>query len=349
MHNFLMAAAACVVGSNSGGAQREALHLLSCDTETGSAAMVETLTNLQGTTYCALSPDRTKLYSVCAKADARRASYVIEVPYSSSGFGEPRRITELPCEAPCHIALSPDGSRLAFAAYVSATAGTVSLADGAVTSVVHADDLKGPDAKRQEKAHAHCVFFTPDGSRVGVVDLGLDRIFFYDPATMRRDDSMTIVSSPGYGPRHAIFSKDGKFLFVLHELGNFVSSYAFRDGRFAHVSTLSTLPEGCKEWSKAAAIKLTDDGSILMASNRGVDSIAFFSVNVASGALTMRNVAMLGGKFPRDFQLMPGERFMVVGHKMSDEIQVYRFDREACTLAPAGAPLACWRPLYFSF
>ena len=40
---------------------------------------------------------------------------------------------------------------------------------------------------------------------------------------------------------------------------------------------------------------------------------------------------------------------MVVGHKMSNEIQVYRFDRAACTLEPAGAPIPCWRPLCFKF
>ena len=64
---------------------------------------------------------------------------------------------------------------------------------------------------------------------------------------------------------------------------------------------------------------------------------------------TCEFLAKLRGKFPRDFELMPGERFMVVGHKMSDEIQVYRFDRAACTLEPVGDPIAAWRPLCFKF
>ena len=85
-----------------------------------------------------------------------------------------------------------------------------------------------------------------------------------------------------------------------------------------------------------------------MASNRGKDSIAFFSVG-PTGELTRKNIAPLAGKFPRDFELMPGERFMVVGHKMSNEIQVYAFDRNACTLTPVGSPIACWRPLCFQF
>ena len=117
------------------------------------------------------------------------------------------------------------------------------------------------------------------------------------------------------------------------------------------------LPADFKQWdadgltlaSKAAAIKLTADGKILMASNRGHDSIAFYDVDTATGKLTLRNVAKLTGKFPRDFELMPGEKFMVVGHKMSNEIQVYRFNRADCTLTPVGAPIAAWRPLCFKF
>ena len=86
-----------------------------------------------------------------------------------------------------------------------------------------------------------------------------------------------------------------------------------------------------------------------MASNRGHDSIAFFDVDAATGKLALRNIAKLTGSFPRDFELMPGEKFMVVGHKMSNEIQVYRFDRESCSLSPAGDPIPCWRPLCFKF
>ena len=111
----------------------------------------------------------------------------------------------------------------------------------------------------------------------------------------------------------------------------------------------SLLAPGLTDFSKAAAVKLSEDGSQVFCSNRGHDSIAFYDVNVADGTLKLRNVAKLTGSFPRDFELMPGEKFMVVGHKMSNEIQVYRLDRETCTLTPVGAPIPCWRPLCFKF
>ena len=140
-------------------------------------------------------------------------------------------------------------------------------------------------------------------------------------------------------------------LFVVNELSSTVTSYAFDGVGFARIGKWSMLPEGCTlkpTETKAAAIKLTADGKLLMASNRGHDSIAFYDVGPL-GRLKLRNVAKLTGRFPRDFELMPGEKFMVVGHKMSNEIQVYAFDRATCALTPAGDPIPCWRPLCFKF
>ena len=169
-----------------------------------------------------------------------------------------------------------------------------------------------------------------------------------------------IKFDPGDGPRHAIWSKDGKFLFVLCELGSRVHSFRCTPTpstyTFQRLGRWSMLPDGYNRWeadgetlnTKAAAIKLTADGKILMASNRGHDSIAFYAVG-EDGKLALKNIAKLRGKFPRDFELMSGEKFMVVGHKMSNEIQVYRFDRGACTIEPVGDPITAWRPLCFKF
>ena len=243
-----------------------------------------------------------------------------------------------------------------------------------LTTATLPNDAVGPRKDRQQKAFAHQTFYTPDGKLMGVCDLGCDRVNFYDykkPGGLEKP-VITLKADPGDGPRHAIFSNDGKFLFVVNELSSTVTSYAvakgttnlvgasFQDARgrvgdaslpFTRIGKWSMLPEGCalKETeTKAAAIKLTADGKILMASNRGHDSIAFYAVN-DDGTLTLKNVAKLTGKFPRDFELMPGEKFMVVGHKMSNEIQVYAFDREKCELKAVGEPIPCWRPLCFKF
>ena len=339
----------CYAGSNAGSKlppeEREGFRTLAVNTETGAFRELAIEKGVEGTTYFALNRDNTLLYTI--RKDGANPAKGLLMRYSISGDAVSKDWElPLPCEAPCHISLSPDETKVAFAAYVSATAGVVDLATKKVASVVH--EGKGPRADRQEKAHAHCAFFTPAGDRVGVVDLGIDQVRFYD-LDMKPDAAMTITVEPGLGPRHVVFSPDGKLMFIVHELGNAVSSYRFDGKRFEFVETKSMLPAGFDGKTKAAAIKLTADGSILMASNRGHDSIAFYAVDAATGKMELRNIAKLTGAFPRDFELVPGEKFMIVGHKMSDEIQMYAFDRAKCTLTPVGAPMKAFRPLCFKF
>ena len=349
----------CYVGCNTGSPDQQALHVLECDTETGAAKIVQTVKGVEGTTYFQIDKEGRFLYSAIGeKRDTKSTSAAVRFPIDGWKLGAMERLADLPCEAPCHVSLTPDGKRVAFAAYLSATCGTLGVDGRGLTTYVFPDDAMGSNKKRQKKAYAHQTFYLPDGT-LGVVDLGCDRIRFFDPATMGPTGT-EIKFDAGDGPRHAILSKDGKYLFVLCELGSCV--YSFRctptpsTYTFQRLCRVSMLPESYNRWetdgetlrTKAAAIKLTADGKILMASNRGYDSIAFYAVGT-DGKLTLKNIAKLRGKFPRDFELMPGEKFMVVGHKMSNEIQVYRFDRAVCTLEPQGDPIPCWRPLCFKF
>ena len=349
----------CAVGCNTGSPDRQALHMLECDTETGAARIVQSVTNLQGTTYFQFSQDGKWLYSAIGEAKAgKRVGSLVRFRMDGWRIGGMERLAELPCETPCHVSLTPDGRRVAFAAYTSATAGTCPVGGGMASAFTFPDDAMGPHPTRQKKAYAHFTFCTPDGRRLGVIDLGCDRVWFFDPCTMERRKDLFIKAAKGDGPRHALFlpRSGNKVLYLVNELGSSVSQYAFDGATFTLMDKTSMLPEGFNRWAedgenlvtKAAAIKTTADGKIVMASNRGYDSIAFYEVGTL-GKLKLRNIAKLRGKFPRDFELMPGEKFMVVGHKMSNEIQVYAFDRGKCTLEPAGDPIPCWRPLCFKF
>ena len=375
MNAIIAATVYCIVGCNTGSPDKDALKVLECDTETGAAKIVQSVNGCEGTTYFQISKDGKTLYSAIGeKVENKSRGTIVKFDLEDHRIGKMTRLAELPCETPCHVALSPDESVMSVAVYWSGIYGVMALDSLQLTSAALPNDAVGPRKDRQQKAFAHQTFYTPDGKLMGVCDLGCDRVNFYDykkPGGLDKP-AVTLKADPGDGPRHAIFSNDGKFLFVVNELSSTVTSYAvakgtpnlvgasFQDARgrlgepslpFTRIGKWSMLPEGCtlKETeTKAAAIKLTADGKILMASNRGHDSIAFYAVN-EDGTLTMKNVAKLTGKFPRDFELMPGEKFMVVGHKMSNEIQVYAFDREKCELKAVGAPIPCWRPLCFKF
>ena len=375
MNTMIAATVYCIVGCNTGSPDKDSLKVLECDTETGAAKIVQSVNGCEGTTYFQLSKDGKTLYSVVAeKVDNKSHGALVKFDVENHRIGKMTKLAELPCETPCHVALSPDESIMSVAVYWSGIYGVMALDSCQLTSAALPNDAVGPRKDRQQKAFAHQTFYTPDGKLMGVCDLGCDRVNFYEykKSGGLEKPVITLKADPGDGPRHAIFSNDGKFLFVVNELSSTVTSYAvakgtpnlvgasFQDARgrlgepslpFTRIGKWSMLPEGCtlKETeTKAAAIKLTADGKILMASNRGHDSIAFFAVN-DDGTLMLKNVSKLTGKFPRDFELMPGEKFMVVGHKMSNEIQVYAFDRDKCELKAVGAPIPCWRPLCFKF
>jgi len=346
----------CYVGSATEAVDGQSLSRLECDPETGAARIVQTVFDVQGTTYFQLDANGRYLYTGIGETrDGRSVGSVVRFALGEDGrIGRMERLVELPFETPCHVSLTAGGRRVAVAAYRSGRAASVGIDGRDLRAYAFPDDAMGPNAKRQQKAYAHQAFTLPDG-RLGVVDLGCDRIRFFDPQTMAPIPGAEIKADPGDGPRHGLVSRDGRFLFVVNELSSSVTSYAVAD--FSRIGKWSMLPEGISLWkedgetlaTKAAAIKLTEDGKILMASNRGHDSIAFFAVDASTGRLVLRNVAKLTGAFPRDFALMPGERFMVVGHKLSNEVQVYRFDRGACGLTPVGAPIPVWRPLCFAF
>ena len=203
---------------------------------------------------------------------------------------------------------------------------------------------------------------TPDGRFQMVVDLTLDKVMAYDFAN--RAEGMKLVPAacidtrkfaPGAGPRHIVFHPNGKFAYVVFELGNLVASFRYTGEGFEHVATLPLLTsKEAMEACKAAAIKVSEDGTQLFCSNRdisrsGYDSISVFNIDPATGAMEFLNNARLGGSFPRDFQFFPGGRFCLAGLKESWRVCSFAYDRAKGTFERVAVMEGVYRPLFFAF
>ncbi|MGN0852285.1 MAG: lactonase family protein [Kiritimatiellia bacterium] len=331
------------VGASSGG-KPGALHVVEVDNETGAVAVKGELP-LADTTYIALNRARTRLYTTCSSREfgGKGANGGVAV-YELDAAGLPTRRLDAVATTrgtPCHLSISGDERRLVFAEYGTGTAGWVALAaDGTFVrdslGVVESTDAVGPNAARQDRPHCHCARTTPDGKYVCVVDLGTDRVKIYSAAdgSFVRD----LVTTPaGGGPRHLVFHPNGRYAFLLFELENLVSSYRYEDGVFTPVMQLSLLPDDYTGFSKAAAIKLSGDGTELYCSNRGCESIAVFAVNGSNGHLRRRGVMKIAASFPWDFEFMPGGKVLAVGLMKDKSLRTYRYDKDACTLTPLAA------------
>ena len=135
----------------------------------------------------------------------------------------------------------------------------------------------------------------------------------------------SFVRTPdGDGPRHIEFSKDGKYAFVVTEMGCTVRAYAYEDGRMTFLSAISTLPEDCDGQNSDAAIHFAPDGKTLVASNRGHDSLTLLDVD--GGQMRVRQIVKVGGKTPREFAYTANGKFVFVCNQDSADITVLAAD-----------------------
>ena len=312
------------------------IHALECDSETGALRPLGVQHGIENPTYLALNRASTRLYTVCSRnPGAPRETAGAVAAYAVAGVRlSLLNLCPTPGTVPCHISLAPDERSLVFAEYAQGHAGRVdldaggALVAGSLTTVQH--EGHGPNPARQERAHAHFAQVTPDSRWIYVCDLGLDQVLLYDYANpdrpWRTDPARIFHAAPGAGPRHLRFHPNGRLAFLLNELDSTVVALRYTGDAFTALQTLSALPDGFSGESKAAALKLSEDGRFLFTSNRGYDSIATFAVDPDSGRLERMAISPLTGRFPRDFELLPGSRFVIVGHKLSDEVACYAFD-----------------------
>ncbi len=82
------------------------------------------------------------------------------------------------------------------------------------------------------------------------------------------------------------------------------------------------------------------NGKVVYVSNRGHDTIAVFSCDPGTGRLTLIQNAAAGGRTPRNFNLDPSGRWMIVAHQDSHTVTVLAVDGASGRLRPTGQSVA---------
>lgn len=234
---------------------------------------------------------------------------------------------------PCHLITDKSRSMLICANYTEGSFSCFPLQqDGSIgtLAVQQVHKGKGFNVQRQEKAHVHFVTFTPDDRFLCVVDLGLDKIIGYQIA--RENDDILLNEAfqtnlpPGTGPRHMVFSKDGKRAYVIGELSNevFVFDYSDENG-FRCIQAISALQGADVDSSNTgAAIKMSKDGKYIYTSIRGQDIITVFHISQASGKLNVVQQISCAGKSPRDISLDETEQWLFSANTASNAVSIFK-------------------------
>ena len=177
----------------------------------------------------------------------------------------------------------------------------------------------GPKPERQEKPHDHFVAVTPDRKYLVTTDLGTDSIYVVSPDMKAVSRARTLR---GHGPRHLVFSEDGRYVYVLCELSSTVDVFAYEDGKLEYVAAYDTLPADYDKESIAAAIRLYQGR--IYTTNRGHQSVAVFETVGAELART--GIYTCGGEWPRDMNITDG--CVIVANEEGNTVNILKIEAD---------------------
>jgi 6-phosphogluconolactonase len=305
-----------------------------------------------GPSFVTLAPDGKHLYA-CFESSNEVGAYAID---AASGALRLLNVQPSGGDGPCHISLDRGGK---FALVANYNGGSVAvfpvMANGTLGPRTAFDQHtgKGPNADRQEGPHAHSIITDPANRFALCADLGNDTVHIYrfDARTGTLAPHATARLTPGAGPRHVLFSPNGKALFCLNELDGTLTTFDWdaEKGALANPTTVRNLPADFTAFNKNAELQLHPNGKFLYASARGHDAIAVFAVDATTSRLTLVQDAPTGGKTPRFFGFDPTGKWILCGNQDSNTVTVFKVDTATGKLTPTGEPVPAPAPICMVF
>lgn len=327
--------------------RHQGIYALTLDPVTGALSNGDPVAATPSPTYLAVHPTQDLLFAANASVPNREqglvSAFAIDDKTGSLHFLNSQSSHG---NHPCHICIDHTGRWVFTANYNSGTVAVFPIADdgqlGATSCVIQ---LEGRSADRKKKdPHAHMIQLSGDNRFALVADLGTDKIWSYlfdqEKGTLTPHKMPWTQTAPGAGPRHLLFQPigpDGPLVFVVNELNSTLSRYLFHvDGTLTEQQTLSTLPDGYGGENYCAAVRASADGRFVYCSNRGHNSIAAFAYNGKSDWVTAIGHTPTGGDHPRDFNIDPTGKFLLVANMNSNNILSFFIDQKTGQLTPTG-------------
>lgn len=230
---------------------------------------------------------------------------------------------------PCHVAISPRDPVAVVSNYSSGSLCLFRLdEDGSVRSKDDFLKFEGSsiNKSRQGESHIHSAFFTKDGKQVFVSDLGADLIYVFEIRKgnqgYRFQKIQEIKTKAGGGPRHLAFSKDEKTFYSVLELTGEIEVFQKAKELWSSRQIVPMFPENFEGEHGGGDIKLDKSGNILYATNRGTANLlASFQIDL-KGLLSLKSLESVEGDSPRNLNLSPEEKFILISNQNSNNITI---------------------------
>ena len=310
----------------------EGVYSVNLNTETNKLENLNLVAKVGNPTYVTTTADKKIIYAIISENN--QGGLVTLVKNDDNEYE--RMVTVLTeGAAPCYVALDEERQFVYTAnyhngevsVYKTDTEGNLKLTD----TVAHSGNSVH---ENQDAPHAHYSDLTPDGKYMVACDLGTDKVYTYDVSDEGElTEVATLEVEAGTGPRHLVFHPTLDVAYLFGELSSevLVLKYDTDTGEFEVVQTLSTIPEDFTETNSGAAIRISEDGNYVYASNRGHNSIVALKTD-DEGQLSVVSHTPTEGDIPRDFNLTPDQKYLVVGHQNSDNLTLFEREQTDGTL-----------------
>jgi 6-phosphogluconolactonase len=341
-----------IVGTYTNTCQSKGIYVYEFNTKKAQIRLKKRSDSIVNPSYVSLSKDRKFMYAVNENGLESTVSSFSFDP--ESGRMTPINKVDSKGADPCY--LINDEANVIVANY---SGGNISVfgkkEDGSLTDAKQVVQHygKGINKKRQESAHVHMVYFSPDKKYVLSNDLGTDKVYVYNYNPTAPKEVLTLKDSvsvtAGSGPRHLTFSKDGKFVYLLQELDGSLTSFSYKDGKLTKVFETTILDPNFKGTFSSADIHISPNGKFLYASNRGeANTISVFKIQ-KKGKLTLKGQTSTLGKGPRSFAIDPTGKFLLVAHQFTNNVVFFKIHKKKGTLTDTGIRFDLCSPVCLVF
>jgi len=315
-----------LIGTYTNTGKSQGIYSYSLDMKTGAFDQKSVATGVSNPSFLVITPDKKFVYSVSESTNGSAANSFTFNEKSGKLTFLNSSLTK--SDGPCFITST---DKHVFTANYGG--GSLSVfgrkADGSLTDALQVIQHVGKsiNTERQNEPHVHQVIVSPDNKYLLVNDLGTDKVTVYKYNPEATTDVLipydTLSVKPGSGPRHSTFTKDGKKLYVLHEIDGTVSVINMNDGKLSIIQQ-TTIIKNEKVVVRAADIHLSPDEKFLYATNRGTaNDITCFSVG-KDGKLTFKQQIPTGGEGPRNFAISQDGKFILVAHQKTNNIIIFK-------------------------
>ncbi len=219
---------------------------------------------------------------------------------------------------------------------------------GEIADGIFHQGLSMTSFETRSEPHVTCVYLTPDEKYLCAVDSGLDQVKVYSIDYERGKLALAnMIRLPlGAHPRMIRFSNNGTHAYILSEITNTVSVYAYHEDKkygpvFERQQVLHLFTKA--DNAASATMEFSNDGKYLYVTVDARNSVACVTVH-EDGSLEWSSTTRCSGDYPKAMAVLPGDKMYAVLNHDTNEIRTFVINHEDRYCLMKNAPIKIQTP-----